>query len=341
MTNDVLFPEPLKERTTYLGRAEPAVNWYSECTLPEATAGRFALNTWYDDFPDPDGVLRDRLRSDNDVHQQSMDELYLHHLLARTNEDVRYEEGGVGPDFRIYEQGSLTGAVEVASLFMRQDWQDEGRAYDTLADRVNRLLPPRAGWFVHLDMVRSDREPSALRLAAFVERHLQGLPPPGPEASALVGDDPGFDRLPTATYKTDDVEILIHFLPMKPGAKSMSDPDRSIVAAGPIIGGMVNSGCPTGCTGGAEGRRSLRDRRGPLRGCCGSPRPLLLRGPDHRWAVRRRGHRCLYWRADPTSRWLDRRWVTPHSRLCGGDAGERSPVGVEACHAHPVGPWPR
>ena len=101
-----LFGDPDEERVTPLGRVEPAVHWLTESTRPEAAASRQTVNRWYASFPDADGTFGERLRSEADVdHHQALDELHVHHLLTRHHDDVRYEEGGVGPDFRIYDGG--------------------------------------------------------------------------------------------------------------------------------------------------------------------------------------------------------------------------------------------
>jgi hypothetical protein len=118
-----LFSEPDVPRTSPLRGTEPRVHWYSESTRPEAVAARTQVNEWYDDFPDPNGKFAKRVRSENDVdHVQAVDELIVHHILRQTNDDVRYEVGDVGPDFRIYEDGKCVGGVEVLSLFERKDW---------------------------------------------------------------------------------------------------------------------------------------------------------------------------------------------------------------------------
>ena len=128
---------------------EPSVHWYTESTRPEAVASRRAVNAWYDAFPDCDGSFRDRLRSEVDVdHHQALDELFVHSHLSADFDDVRYEEGGVGPDFRVYTDGNCIGAIEVVSLFQQQDWTDEEVRHLRLADDVSRRLAPTHGYFV-------------------------------------------------------------------------------------------------------------------------------------------------------------------------------------------------
>ena len=109
-----LFAEPSVARTLALGRVEPAVHWFTESTRAEASASRETVNRWYREIDDADGRFAQRLRSEIDVdHYQALDELHIHHLLRTRHEDVRYEEGGVGPDFRVYDAGTCVGAVEV------------------------------------------------------------------------------------------------------------------------------------------------------------------------------------------------------------------------------------
>ena len=50
--------------------------------------------------------LARRLRSEwTPEHLGALDELFVHQLLVQRWTDVRYEESGEGPDFRIYDSG--------------------------------------------------------------------------------------------------------------------------------------------------------------------------------------------------------------------------------------------
>lgn len=92
-----LFDEPIQARTGPLGWIEPALHWFTESTRPEAVASRQTVNGWYKDFPDVDGKFAARLRSEVNVdHYQALDELYVHHILRQTHDDVHYEVGEVG-----------------------------------------------------------------------------------------------------------------------------------------------------------------------------------------------------------------------------------------------------
>lgn len=240
MADNTLFPEPMKERLVALRRGEPQVHWYSQCSLPEAVEGRRVLNAWYRELQGAMRQFATRLRSENDVdHEQSIDELYVHHLLAQVVEDVRYEEDG-GPDFRLYKDRRVIGSVEVASLFECQEWKDDRNQHDILAMEINQLLPPSAGWYVDLDLDPGQPAPSRRRLVAFLQDELKRLPPPGPEARKLVNDF-GIARRAIYRPKPDGPAIRVSFTPMRPGAAAMSDPD-AILVRGPTIGGRVTAG---------------------------------------------------------------------------------------------------
>jgi hypothetical protein len=233
----VLFPEPGVARTTWLGWSEPKVHWLTECSITEAAMSRATVNEWYRQFPDPDGRFALRLQSEVDVdHLQALDELFVHWTLRRRHDDVRYEEGGVGPDFRVYEQGELVLAVEVATLFMRSDWNDEDRRHNRLADELNQRVRPTQGYFVSFDIKAAPSEPAPRHFAEWVTKELGKLPPHTNLSGAGYGD------IPTATYERNGVRIDVRFLPMKADARTKSDPEARIVGMGRMTGGFVNSG---------------------------------------------------------------------------------------------------
>jgi hypothetical protein len=235
--HDVLFSEPAVSRTTWLGWGEPKVHWLTECSHPEATLSREVVNEWYDDLPDPDGRFAHRLGSEVDVdHLQALDELFVHQALRRCHDDVRYEEGGVGPDFRIYEDGKCVLAVEVATLFLREDWNDEDRRHNRLADEVNWRLRPTHGYFVNFAIEAAPSEPAPRHFAKWLETELDKLPP----HTELHGVDD--DAVPAAVYERNGVRIVVRFLPMKADAATKSDPDGRIVGVGRMTFGFVNSG---------------------------------------------------------------------------------------------------
>ncbi len=236
-----VFVGPNQPRVTALGWAEPAVHWFTESSRPEAVASREVVNAWYAEFPDPENKLAARLRSENDVdHYQALDELHVHHLLLRTHNDVRYEVGDVGPDFRVYENDVCVGGVEVLSLFQREDWTAEEKRHLRLADELNRRIPPTDGYFVDYEIEVADAEPPPRRFSDFIKRELGKLPPHD-ELLRQLPERPTRADLPTALYERDGVRIRATFIPMKKDAPAKSNPDGRIVGTGPAIGGMVNA----------------------------------------------------------------------------------------------------
>jgi hypothetical protein len=200
---------------------------------------RQVVNRWYEEFSDPDGRFAQRLRSENDVdHHQSLDELYIHHVLRQTHDDVRYEVGDVGPDFRVYADEVCRAGVEVLSLFQREDWTVEEKRHQRLADEVNRRVPPTAGYFVDFQIEQADKEPSARRFAEFVQAELRRLPS---HDSLDLPEGVTRAELPTALYDRDSVRIRVCFIPMRKDAPAKSDPDARIVGMGALIGGAVNT----------------------------------------------------------------------------------------------------
>lgn len=234
-----LFAEPESERTRPLGWLEPAVHWLTESTRPEAVASRTTINAWYEGFPDPDGRFAARLRSEVDVdYYQVLDELYVHHLLKQRHDDVRYEEGDVGPDFRVYRDGDRIAGVEVLSLFQPKDWTDDQRQHARIADDLCARVPPTAGYFVDLRLVQADRDPAPRRFAHFIRQRLDELPPYDQIALPVR---PSGNDLPSAVYEADGIRVAVRFLPMNPGAASLTDPDARIVGMGAPIGGEVTT----------------------------------------------------------------------------------------------------
>ena len=246
------FAEPARPRTRALGFIEPAVHWFTQSTRPEAAASREVVCRWYAEFPDTDHRFRARLRSEVDVdHYQALDELYVHHLLRREFDDVRYEEGGIGPDFRIYGNGVCIGAVEVLSLFQQQEWTREEQRHARLADAVNDRLRPTAGYFVDFQIEQADREPPPRKFVDFLVQQLHRLPRPD---ELDVSQVTRRADLPGAVFNRDGVVISVTFLPITGGPPGEDESDFRIVATGALIGGMVST------------QQRLRDRVGAKAG---------------------------------------------------------------------------
>jgi hypothetical protein len=84
MDQRVVFGEPACPRTMLLAATEPRVNWFLKCSRPEAANGRRVVNDLYSRFPDPEGRLRDRLRSTKEADLvAALDELLVHDHLQR------------------------------------------------------------------------------------------------------------------------------------------------------------------------------------------------------------------------------------------------------------------
>jgi len=247
-----VFEEPSVPREGPLRNSEPGVNWYIQSTRPEAVGDRRAVNEWYSHFLDNGTALLSRLRSTDDVnHHQAVDELLVHHLLLRGSIAVAYEESGRSPDFRLYVGGDYIGGVEVASLFMRNDWSKEESRNGKLADQLNARLPV-GEWFVNFEIIRWNRSPSVRKLVSWVAKTVGELPPWDPSS--------GSTGLPSALYTNGAVEISFYFLPRRAGGPV--GPDYRIVGISGVLGGWVNSKDRLGTvlTAKAGSRYDLRGR---------------------------------------------------------------------------------
>lgn len=235
-SDTALFPEPATLRTAWLGWVEPVVHWYTEVTRGEAAVGRSNINAWYAQFNDPNGTVAARLRSEVDVlHKQALDELFVHHLLGRRSTDLRYEEGGLGPDFRIYRDGECEAGVEVLSLFLQAE-ADE-RRHDRLAAELDQRVSPTAGYVVAFEIEIAPQDPAPSSFAAWVRTQLDQLPPPE-QSSSPVASDP-----PNGIYEANGVRIQAWFIPVPDcDAPSRTDPDARIVATGALVGRVVTTG---------------------------------------------------------------------------------------------------
>jgi hypothetical protein len=208
-----------------------------EVTWSEATSARNYINSWYERFPDQDGRFgRMLLSEDNEQHYGAMDELFIHHLLDRVVEEVRYEEGGRGPDFRIYRREDLVLAVEVVSLFMKDEWSKEWRDFGRMADEINSRTRVN-GFMVRMEPESLPRTPPVKELSSFIENWIETLQPP----SRVASDYARTKELPRTKFRDGDIRIELRALPLRDDAASNTDPDAPLVAMGPVIGGMVDS----------------------------------------------------------------------------------------------------
>jgi hypothetical protein len=238
MSASTLFPEPTTPSTGPLANLEPHVVWLQRSTRPEAAAARRRVNAWYQDFPDPNGQLAAKLTSPRDeVYYGALDELYVHQGLRRLEPDVRYEEGGQGPNFRVYRDGHQVLAVEVLSLFLRPEWARQARRHDELTDRLNRTFRPQ-GYFLHVEVLVQDprRNLPLKALTRAAGAFLEDLPEPQEATAAYQSGQP----LPWRDVERDGSYVRFEALPMRPNAPALTNPDARIVGMGPVIGGPVD-----------------------------------------------------------------------------------------------------
>lgn len=229
-----VFDEPSIARITPLEATEPTVNWFLESTRPDAVEGRWVINDLYSRFPDDGGRLRAGLRSGDDERLMgALDELLVHDLLV-SRYRVTYEEGeGTRPDFRLYDGGgAYVAAVEVATLFLGEDWAAEQRRQALVEDALNQRLILTTH-SIQFEIRRWDDSPKLRDMARWVERTLDDL---RADLGALPLDELG---TPEMIYSARAVEIAFRFLPL-PASYAVRSGDR-IVLGGAAIGGLINS----------------------------------------------------------------------------------------------------
>ncbi|MET8090534.1 hypothetical protein [Micromonospora sp. NPDC005220] len=229
----LVFEEPRIAREGGISPAEPTVNWFLECTRPQAAQGRRIINEMYSRFPDRDGRLHAELRAPDDTRLYSaLDELLVHDLLSRRYR-VSYEEGsGTRPDFRLYAaDGSYVGAVEVLTLTLREDWTTEQRRHAVLVDDLNARLTLTTH-SITVEIRRWDRAPRMRPLVAWIDKTI-----------AQLRDNPGAlpveDGVPGTMYRSAAVDIDVRFLALPAGYRICADDD--IVVNSAAIGGLVDS----------------------------------------------------------------------------------------------------
>ncbi|MFL6077710.1 MAG: hypothetical protein ACJ73S_30470 [Mycobacteriales bacterium] len=206
------------------------MNFYLESTREEAIVARDWINAAYEQFPDPGGALAGRLRStDNVQHASALDELFVHSRLAPHGR-VIHEEGGVGPDFRIYHHEEYLAAIEVCSLFENAQWTAEQKRHAAIVDELNRRIP-LTNWFVHFEVIRLARQPSMRRVVAWVEERLDELD--DQEA------DPTNPLTPWVVYVAAGVELRFRFRRRR--STFSPKPTDRVVGTGQPVGGFVDS----------------------------------------------------------------------------------------------------
>ena len=125
---------------------------------------------------------------DNATHYQALWTSCTSITFRHQHADVRYEVGGVGPDFRLPLRGErVIAGVEVLSLFQQQEWTDEQLRHLRLADAVCAAIAPTAGYFVDFHIEEADEDPTR-RYIAHVRRELDSLPPTRGDRRATRGE---------------------------------------------------------------------------------------------------------------------------------------------------------
>ncbi|MFC5001950.1 hypothetical protein ACFPIJ_29465 [Dactylosporangium cerinum] len=161
-----------------------------------------------------------------------LDELYVHHLLARRYR-VEYEEGsGRQPAFCLYDNdGQYVGRVEVLTLLQRQDWDAEELRHGQLVEQINQRLPLTTHSVV-LDIERWTDAPSIKHLVAWLTSTIEDL---RNQPSTHPADAGG----PVRTYTGRSAEIRFEFLPLPPGYPVTAD--DAVVVGGACTGGLIDT----------------------------------------------------------------------------------------------------
>ncbi|WP_306215267.1 hypothetical protein [Actinoplanes sp. RD1] len=227
------FEEPRVRRDQHLAMSEPISAWFVTVTRPEAVEGRRVINDLYSRFPDPGGRMRADLHTgDNKRFFSALDELHVHDLLAR-HYDVAYEEGeGTRPDFHLYRDRQYVGALEVLSLFQREDWTAEERHHAVLADELNKRLPLTTHSLM-FDIQSWTGTPSLRHLVRWLDATLAEL---RADPKALPLDATG---IPEKTYVGRGTNISFQFWALPPGYRA--GPQDPVVVSGAAMGGLIDS----------------------------------------------------------------------------------------------------
>jgi hypothetical protein len=222
------------------------------------------VQRWYDGFLDPDGHFLRRLTDDrnNDGQISAIDELFIHEWLRGQYVDIRHEEDGRGPDFRVYEDDGLKFSVEVASIFLKNEFSQTLSRHDQLATFLNSRVSPSSGYILQLDR-SSEPSPRPSPLVRWVLRKIDELnasqTPPAHVREVY--------RDPNGTH------VDVSFIRLGPGSTYSQNPAAPTVAFGPFIGGFVERET-------AERLIARLDKKGGSRYEVGG-RPFLVAGVIH------------------------------------------------------------
>jgi hypothetical protein len=112
---------------------------------------------------------------------------------------------------------------------MKDEWTRQEQRIARLADGINRQLKLDR-WFISLDSVRWDRDPSISRVVAWLQTRLASLEELVSESSTNHVED---------SYVDAAVELKISFIPRR--SASPPNPNDRIVATGASIGGATGA----------------------------------------------------------------------------------------------------
>ncbi|MFG1924395.1 hypothetical protein [Cryptosporangium sp. NPDC048952] len=226
MPNNSVFGEPVAPRS---GPFTDLATWLRRSTQAQAT--RTAINGWYSNFPDRDGMVLSRLRGDSEVGiYQAIDELYAHHLLAQSNE-VRYEEDAHSPDFRVYRDSNQVASIEAVSLFPEKSFEKELRRNTDLVAEINRQVSS-TNWFAGIDSIQWRSQPKISQVSRWLKEQIASLPNQIPDFSQA--------EYPAATYRSDELILEFSFIPK--GQASQGSVEREgVIAIGPATVGWTKT----------------------------------------------------------------------------------------------------
>lgn len=142
----MIYQEPINPRPRVMGRCLSLQ--LSECDTDYLRIGRRRINDLFamveQDLSDEhrnDLVKRLQSRRDNEL-RQAIDELRVYEKLALRWGDIRHEESGGDPDWRIYENNKLVGAVEVFSIFDPPTQQVDLDQHARLGEAISLVSAP-------------------------------------------------------------------------------------------------------------------------------------------------------------------------------------------------------
>lgn len=199
---------------------------------------RDQLDAWYRAFPDADGDLRRRFRSDEPgQHYAAWWELYLHAVFRRLGFAVAThpDSGTTGgrPDFKLTRSGTAF-LMEAATVFsgIVEDGRHGAREAEVL-DALESVADPDFSLSVAFERVGASSPPKA-RFVRDVREWLKTLDPDVVRRESEAGADPPARSFAPAI----DWEVHLRAFALSPEARGA--PDHRMIGIGPASVGMVN-----------------------------------------------------------------------------------------------------